>query len=166
MLRRVRPWCPGADPGQGERGGKRLLPMEPMGCSARGSWRSVINTAGTLPAEEILSGAQGGVRTRTCSPGKELSSSRVRAARHAQPSASCCAALVRRLHCASQQNHFHFLTKLIVLNSDQKLLGSFWVLFSCKVVRKCRSALCGAADLIVKNSFESSGKKRLNFGLL
>lgn len=74
-----------AKPSQAEEGGKPL-PMELMGCSGWGSWRNVINTACTLTTAEILSEAQGGVWARTCSPGKELPSFRVRATCHAQPS--------------------------------------------------------------------------------
>lgn len=128
--------CPSTKPSQGEEGEKMSIPMELMGCSGWGSWRNVINTC-TLTAEKILSGAQGDVWARTGSLGKEFSSSfRVGAACHAQPSVSCCAFLICRLHCISQQNGFHFFTKLTLFNRDQKWPRSFWVLFPCKAVRE------------------------------
>lgn len=148
---------------QSGRGGREAPPYGADGVQWLGKLKNVINTACTLTTEEILSEAQGGVWARTCSPGKELPSFRVRATCHAQPNPQWAAVPSLCVVCTAFLSRmiFGFFTKLILFNRNQKWLRSFWVLFPYKAVRqrKCRSALCGAADPIVKVSSESSGEK-------
>lgn len=112
------------------------------------------------------SGMQEGVQVRTCSRGKQHSSFVLDLLAAHSPALS----ELLSIPCVPFARHFSaglfsFLMSLYCSTKTRSDLGvsGFYFLYKVVRLRKCRSAVCGAADLIVKSSETSGEKKQLLF---